>query len=507
MKLAKLLQTIEHETTLPIAKFEACRVRSIHYDSRTVRPGGIFVAVQGLKFDGHDFIDDAIKRGAMAIVAQTPVQAKTPVIQVGDTRKALASLADTFYGHPSNDLLIIGITGTNGKTTTAYILESILMEAGFDVGVIGTVNYRFNGKVFDNPVTTPESLDLQRILAEMKTDGVSHVIMEVSSHAIDLDRILNCQIDVGVFTNLSQDHLDYHRDMQTYWACKKKLFTQHVNQGKKAGKSAAVINTRSAQGRELLELLSYPCITVGDAPENMVRPLATAFGLRGIQGSIQTPDGRFDFQSPLAGGHNLENILCAVGAGIVLKLSLEAIKAGTERISAVPGRLQRVPGPEDRHVYVDYAHTPDALENVLQALKALGPERLICIFGCGGDRDRGKRPMMGKISGKFSDLVIVTSDNPRTEKPDAIIDDILPGLKNVCNVEYHPGEIRNGWHAKGFLVEPDRGRAIRLGIEASKTGDIVVIAGKGHETYQIVGDRTLPFDDLQEAEDVLKIIS
>ncbi|MBW2176998.1 MAG: UDP-N-acetylmuramoyl-L-alanyl-D-glutamate--2,6-diaminopimelate ligase [Deltaproteobacteria bacterium] len=503
MILKRLIETIEHEKVSGTAAMEACRIGSIHYDSRGVVPGGLFVAVKGLMVDGHDFIEEAIDRGAAAIVAQKPLPAKVPYYRVKNTRRALASLSDTFFGHPSHGLTIIGITGTNGKTTTAYILENILKNSGCNVGVIGTVNYRYNKKVFDNPVTTPESLDLQRILAEMKTDGVSHVVMEISSHAIDLERIFKCEIDIGIFTNLSQDHLDYHHNMQSYWDCKKRLFTEHLGRATDAGSKTAVVNTGTRQGRELREELAYALITVGHEPENMIHPLSADFKLQGIAGRLQTPGGSFDFQSPLAGRYNLENILCAVGAGLALKLSLESIKKGIQGVSAVPGRLQRVPGPSDRHVYVDYAHTPDALENVLHALKALGPERLICIFGCGGNRDRAKRPLMGAISGRLSDLTIVTSDNPRTEKPGTIIDDILPGLKNTCSNQYRPGEIRNGWRAKGFLVEPDRKQAIRLGIEASKAGDIVVIAGKGHETYQIVGNRTLSFDDMREAEKML----
>jgi len=497
MNLSRLLHTIGCRMDSPEA--ETCRIGSLHYDSRDVVPGGLFVAIEGFTFDGHAFIDDAVQRGAAAIVAQHPVAADVPVYAVANTRRALASLADAFFGHPSRELILIGVTGTNGKTTTAYILEGILQQAGFNVGVIGTVNYRYNQKAFDNPVTTPESLDLQRILREMKTDGVSHVIMEVSSHAIDLDRIFGCDLDVAVFTNLSQDHLDYHQDMQSYWACKKRLFTQYLMAGHDPEAKAAVINADSPKGRQLLKEVSCPCVAVGHAAENPVRPLEIDMGLRGISGTIEIPGATLRFQSRLAGRHNLENMLCAAGAAVALNLTPQSIQAGLESISVVPGRLQRVPGPADRPVFVDYAHTPDALENVLRALKALKPDRLICVFGCGGDRDRTKRPLMGEISGRLSDLTIVTSDNPRTEQPADIIADILPGLKTAVIIEYLPENIRNGWQAKGYLVEPDRKKAIRLGIEASQAGDIVVIAGKGHETYQIIGDEILAFSDVEEA--------
>jgi len=503
MKLSSLLDTIGQPN---LEGFDSIQIDTIHYDSRGVRPGGLFVAIEGLKFDGHDFITEAVKRGASAIVAQKPVQTDVPVIRVKDSRAALARLSGKFYGDPSHDLTVVGITGTNGKTTTAYLLESMLLKAGCNVGVIGTVNYRFDGRVFDNPVTTPESLDLQRIMADMKSAGVSHLVMEASSHAIDLDRILGCEFDVGVFTNLSQDHLDYHQNMDTYWNCKKRFFTEYVNTGIKTGKGAAVVNTGNPYGRELIRQLPYTCLSVGQAPEDLLHSQQAVFKPDSIKGSIQTPEGGFDFISQMTGHHNLENILCAAGAAVALKLPLEAIKTGIESIPVVPGRLERVPGPEDRLVFVDYAHTPDALENVLHALKALDPRRLICVFGCGGERDRAKRPLMGQISGRISDLSIVTSDNPRTEQPGAIIAEILPGLKSVCDREYRAGDIRNGWQARGFIVEPDRRKAIRLGIEGSGPGDIVVIAGKGHETYQIVGRETRSFDDRHEATMVIQKI-
>ena len=502
MKLSRLLHTIGVRANS--RKAEACRIRSLHYDSRGVVPGGLFVAIKGFKSDGHEFIDDAVQNGAAAIVAQQPVAADVPVYTVGNTRRALATLADTFFEHPSRDLTLVAITGTNGKTTTTYILESILKHAGFNPGVIGTINYRYNLKTFANPVTTPESLDLQRIFWEMKKDGVSHVVMEASSHAIDLDRIFGCDLNVAVFTNLSQDHLDYHQDMQSYWDCKKRLFTEYLAAGPPTKPRAAVINTDYPHGRELAGEIVSPCITVGHAPENAVRPLAVEMGLKGISGTIAMPGNSFDFQSDLAGRHNLENMLCAAGAAAALNIALPSIRAGIEGISIVPGRLQRVPGSADRPIFVDYAHTPDALENVLQALKALSPVRLICIFGCGGDRDRAKRPMMGEIAGRLADLAIVTSDNPRNEQPAAIIADILPGLKAASRLEYCPEEVLNGWQKKGFLVEPDRKQAIRLGIQASQPGDIVIIAGKGHEDYQIIGDKTLTFSDVAEAAKIME---
>ena len=360
MKLSRLLHIIDCPTNSPEA--ETCHIGSIHYDSRDVVSGGLFVAIKGFKFDGHDFIDDAVQKGAAAIVAQHPVAVDVPVYPVADTRRALASLADVFFEHPSRGLTLIGITGTNGKTTTAYILESILRQAGFNVGVIGTINYRYNQQAFDNPVTTPESLDLQCILAEMKTAGVSHVVMEVSSHAIDLDRIFRCDLDVAVFTNLSQDHLDFHQDLQAYWACKQRLFTDYLVAGDDPETKIAVINADSHHGRQLIPKLSCPCVAVGHAPENPVHPVEVDMGLKGIGGTVAVPGGTFRFQSKLAGRHNLENVLCATGAATALNLSPQIIQAGIESLNTVPGRLERVPGPADRPIFVDYAHTPDALE-------------------------------------------------------------------------------------------------------------------------------------------------
>ena len=389
-------------------------VTSLHYNTRDVRPGGLFVAIEGFSTDGHRYIQDAVRMGAVAVVSQKPSTAPIPVFQVSDSRKALAVLADRFFGTPSRRLTIIGITGTNGKTTTAYLIENILLAAGFQVGVIGTVNYRYKEKLFENPTTTPESLDLQRILAEMLSQGVTHVVLEASSHAIDQSRIAGCRMDIGVFTNLTQDHLDYHGDMDRYWACKKRLFTEYLGIDKKA---QAVINTDNPQGLELVSDLACPCITTGRSPNSMVHSESITIDFEGIRGSIATPQGSIPFDSPLVGRHNLENILSAAGVGSALTLPPETIQAGINRTLSIPGRLERVPGSTDIPVFVDYAHTPDALGNVLEALKRLTPGRIICIFGCGGNRDKTKRPLMGQIAAAGSHLTIVTSDNPRSEKP------------------------------------------------------------------------------------------
>jgi murE/murF fusion protein len=475
-------------------------ISSIHYRSQDVKPGGLFVAIPGLAADGHDFIDAALQNGALAVVSQKKVKNKSISIEVNNTRQALAALSAQFYGHPSAHLFLIGVTGTNGKTTTAYLIENILASAGYKVGVIGTVNYRYAGKTFENPVTTPESLDLQRILAQMRQEGITHVVLEVSSHALDLYRVEKCWMDVGVFTNLTQDHLDYHKSMDAYWACKKKLFTKNLSHGPKKGRTQAVINGDDPKGQELLNMLSIPCISAGFTLDKTIRPQNVESDQSGIRARITTPVGAFDVASLLVGKHNLENMLCAAATGMALKISLANIKSGLEQTTCVPGRLEPIQNNNGYSIYVDYAHTPDALKNVLAALRAVTNEKIICIFGCGGDRDREKRPQMGEIAAKRCDLSIITSDNPRSEAPLAIITEILQGTRKICNKEYTAKDLLNVYQNKGFVVEPDRKKAIRLGITAARPGDTVLIAGKGHETYQIIGHEVLAFDDREEAE-------
>jgi UDP-N-acetylmuramoyl-L-alanyl-D-glutamate--2,6-diaminopimelate ligase len=480
-------------------------IASLHSRAQNVKPGGLFVAIQGFAADGHDYIDQALENGAVAVVAQKPVRLTSGValIEVEDTRKALAALAASFYGHPSEKLVVVGITGTNGKTTTSYLIERILLQAGYAPGVIGTVNYRYAGETYDNPVTTPESLDLQRILSRMLAAGVTHVILEVSSHALDLHRVDACWMDVGVFTNISQDHLDYHQDMENYWRCKKSLFTDILRSGPKQKHAAAVINRNDPKGEELVRIADLKKITVGDAQDNTVRSDISQQDLSGIAGRIDTPAGSFDFRSSLVGRYNCENILCAAGVAVALDVSPATIKDGIEDAAVIPGRLEPIPNQGRRFVYVDYAHTPDALRNVLAALTAIAVRRVLCVFGCGGDRDRGKRPQMGKIAAQMCDLAIVTSDNPRSEPPLVIIDQILLGTRQVCRKEYSAAELGNGTPEKGYTVEPDRRKAIRLAIAASRPGDTVLIAGKGHETYQILGGRTIAFDDRTVAAQAL----
>jgi UDP-N-acetylmuramyl-tripeptide synthetase len=476
MKLSNLINSL--------SKYECLRknidinVTGIHYDSRKIKPDNIFVAMRGHHTDGHNYISRAIKNGACAVVAETiPENVDANYIQVPDSREALACLARTFYDDPASKICLIGITGTNGKTTTAYLIENILKANSYSTGVISTIEYRYHDRVFPNPLTTPESLDLQRILFEMHANGITHVVMEVSSHALALSRVLGCAYDVVVFTNLTQDHLDFHQTIDAYFQCKQRLFyPPYISQKKFVH---AVINCHNDFGLTLKSGVQIPKISVGQSEDNDIYCQNPVITLSGISGSIITSKGTISLNSPLTGHHNLQNMLCATGVGIALNIPLVDISTGISQTHSVPGRLERLTEFTDRHVFVDYAHTPDALENVIQCIRQSSTNRLITVFGCGGDRDRGKRPLMGKVAASLSDLCIVTSDNPRSESPGAIIRDICDGIPDL----------------KSCNVEPDRKKAIEIAISESCPGDIVLIAGKGHETYQILKDRTIDFDD------------
>lgn len=522
MKLSKLLEAIipqqargislssDHDAisvpcSLPIHLNPDPEIGSLHFNSREVQPGGLFVAIPGLKFDGHEYIDNALSRGAAAVISQKPLALNVWNIEVENSRKALAILSGRFYGNPSEKLKIIGITGTNGKTTTAFIIEKILLQAGFSVGVIGTLNYRYCRKIFDASMTTPESLDLQRILSDMLANGVTHVVMEASSHAIFLNRIDACWMDVAVFTNLTQDHLDLHGNMEDYWQIKKRLFNEHLAQGPKKNNAIAVINCNDDRGKSLFkELPSALSVGLNDCCQ--LWPEIIRKDQTGMEGVISTPEGMFKFETPLIGQYNVENMLCAAGACLALGLPLNIIRSGIESVEFVPGRLQSIPNNMDRFVFVDFAHTPDALENVLQTLRTLTTDRIICVFGCGGDRDRKKRPLMGQIAASLASICIITSDNPRFEDPMTIIEEILAGVRNQGLPLYNLNDAIKSPSAKGYIVEPDRSRAIELAIRISRHWDMILIAGKGHETYQIIGNQTIPFDDRFIAGKALELI-
>jgi UDP-N-acetylmuramoyl-L-alanyl-D-glutamate--2,6-diaminopimelate ligase len=497
--LAQLLQGLE---ILHIRGDVNIPVSGLAYHSGRVRPGDVFVAVKGHQTDGHLYIPKAIDNGAQVIVVENELPPHPGIVQVWtpDTRLALAHMAAVLTDHPSHDLTLIGITGTNGKTTTSYILEAIWQVGGDKVGVIGTVNCRFDGQVRPSAVTTPESLDLHLLLKEMQAADVTCAIMEVSSHALDLKRAYACRFAAAVFTNLSQDHLDYHRDMESYFTAKSLLFTELLA-ADQAFAGLAVINRDDPWGRKLLSCLSTPMLTYGFGPEADIRPEKYTLSPQGIQASLATPFGRLEVNSPLVGHFNLANLLAASSTALGLGVDPDQVVNGLAAITGVDGRLEPVVVPGQPLVLVDYAHSPDALTQVLKALQALNFKRIITVFGCGGDRDRTKRPLMGQAVAQGSDLVIITSDNPRTEDPWHIIDHIEAGLKDLGHRRLSAPDVDAA--RQGYLVVPDRRQAIRLAVSLGDPGDVILLAGKGHETYQILGTRRLYFNDRQEAWEAL----
>ena len=467
----------------------------------------MFVAVQGLKSDGHDFIAEAISRGAKFIVHEKdyPPPEGVTSLRVFNTRRILGSLGKNFYGNPSSRLCLLGVTGTNGKTTVTYLLESILKAAGFCVGVLGTVNYRFNEKVLPAPNTTPESYELQRILRKMEDDGVTHVVMEVSSHAVDLKRIDDCSFNMGIFTNLTQDHLDYHVTMENYFQAKKRFFDEILPAGGKQHEYSMIVNGDDTWGQRLLTEAGtkLPARTFGIENTCDMTAEGSVFSLDGIHADINTGRSRFSISSPLIGKFNLYNILAAAAAAVSLNIPEKCIQEGIENLKNVPGRLDKVSDAGQPGIFVDYAHTDDALRRVLQNLSAFKMGKLITVFGCGGDRDRGKRPLMGNAATTLSDLAIVTSDNPRTEDPLSIIREIETGIQKDVVKQFLPKELNKNTHERGYVVIPDRKQAIETAIALAEKKDIVLIAGKGHEDYQIIGTKKTPFDDRQVAKEAM----
>jgi UDP-N-acetylmuramoyl-L-alanyl-D-glutamate--2,6-diaminopimelate ligase len=486
-------------------------VNGLAYDSREVSTGQIFFAVTGEKADGHEFIPEAVRRHAAVVVfsrdGSWPRAAAS--VRVKDVRRTMGLWAAHFFYQPSRSLKLIGVTGTNGKTTLTYLIESMLEAAGMEPGVIGTINYRYRGQEAPSHHTTPESPDLQAMLAEMARAGVQSVAMEVSSHALVQERVRGLDFDVGVFTNLSRDHLDYHRDMDDYFLAKSRLFTDYLQVSAKANK-AAVIYGEDPRGPELIakarshgqDVWSY-----GSGSQWDVRPLNIESDVTGLTGTIEARGRKITFASPLIGAANLQNILGAVGVAGALGLNADVAERGIRQLKTVPGRLEKVGNDRGISILVDYAHTPDALEKVLGAVRPLARGRVIAVFGCGGDRDRGKRPLMGEIAGRLSDFVVVTSDNPRTEDPLAVVGDVeagvaKTGMKKVDAASF-PDRISEIETQPGYCVEVDRRRAIRIALGTARSGDVVLIAGKGHEDYQILGTTKIHFDDREVAREEL----
>jgi UDP-N-acetylmuramoyl-L-alanyl-D-glutamate--2,6-diaminopimelate ligase len=463
-------------------------VSSVEYDSRRVERGSLFVAIRGLTTDGHLYVPQAADRGAVAALVEEPTRTPGLIeIEVRDTREALGLVSHEFYGRPSERLSSHAITGTNGKTTTSYLLDSILRESGARTGVVGTLGYRVGERTVEGDMTSPESLDLARLLASMVEEGVGVVTMEVSSHALSLKRNVGTRFDTATFTNLSRDHLDFHGTLAEYASAKKLLFGQLAGAAGKEG-ATAVVNTDDEFGRELAEYVrstgNLRLVTYGMSGADVTAREVTS-GPGGTEAVFDTPAGELRVRLKLISEFNVMNSLAATAVAVSQGMSPEVIASGLARVGAVEGRLETVDAGQDFTIVVDYAHTPDALEKTIDAVGKLVPGRLITVFGCGGDRDRGKRPIMGGIAAEGSDLVVVTSDNPRTEDPATIIDEIVKGVP--------------AGSAERVKIIPDRREAIAHAVGQAGSEDLVLIAGKGHEDYQIVGTTKLHFDDREEA--------
>jgi len=466
-------------------------IQSLAYDSRRVTPGGVFFAFHGEKLDGTKFVSDALKHGAVAIVSEEARHAWLPKevtwVQLlsGSERRSLARAAANFYGRPAEALKLVGVTGTNGKTTTTFLVDSILRAAGQTTGLIGTPGYRTPKGHREAGNTTPESLDLQQMFAEVRDAGGTHVTLEASSHALAMERLHGCHFAVAIFTNLTRDHLDYHKTFEEYFAAKRRLF-----EGTGAGApDVAVINIDDSYGAELTGL-ARRTLAYGFSEAADLKPKKLSLSFQGLAFTAETPAGSIDIRSPLVGRINVYNILGAIGAGIGLNIPAAKIAEGIANLELVPGRFQSIDEGQPFLVVVDYAHTDDALRNLIATARELGPSsRIITVFGAGGERDRTKRPLMGEAAGSLSDAVVLTSDNPRGEDPLRIINDVVVGLQRV-NANYR--------------IEPDRQQALAMAIDEARPGDIVLLAGKGHETYQVLAGGTIEFDDREKAREILR---
>jgi UDP-N-acetylmuramoyl-L-alanyl-D-glutamate--2,6-diaminopimelate ligase len=483
----------EHDLTRADTPGGACgTVTGIAYDSRAIKPGDVFVALRGQHADGTAFARQAVDRGAAAIVSEAPVPEgiAVPWAIVTDARLALAVLADAFFQHPSGEMQVVGITGTNGKTTTAYLLASIFDAAGIRCGLLGTVAYRIgpgDNEVREAARTTPEAPDLQALLREMVEQGSRAAVLEVSSHALALRRVDGMTFAAGVFTNLTRDHLDFHSDMETYFQAKRRLFEMLPRD------APSLLNVDDPRGLALVEAGGRP-VTYAINRAADLTPGPLSFSLEGLSFEVRTPRGTLQIRSALVGRPNVYNILAAVAVATALGLPFDAIERGVRNLRGVPGRFEVVSAATDEvTVVVDYAHTDDALRNLLETARPLASGRLITVFGCGGDRDRPKRPLMGAVAGRYSDVIVITSDNPRSEDPNRIIEEIQRGITADTRRD----------SAQRQLAIVDRRSAIATAIEIARPGDLVLIAGKGHEKYQVIGDRTLPFDDAAVAREAL----
>jgi UDP-N-acetylmuramoyl-L-alanyl-D-glutamate--2,6-diaminopimelate ligase len=486
MTLQEVLSGVRLRAVL-LPEVSQVTVTGLEYDSRRVKPGVLFFAFQGKNEDGRRFAREAMERGAPAVVSELPRPGNFsgPWIEVEHGREALALASRNFFGAPDERIVVTGITGTNGKTTTSYLVDALLRAAGKITALVGTIEYHVAGEVRKAVNTTPDSLDIHRILSELERKGGSHATMEVSSHALALGRVYGVRFHTAVFTNLTRDHLDFHQTMEAYFGAKRSLF-----EGCGAPPPrCAVVNEDDEYGRSIAAPAGAERITYAIDRDATVRAHDIDAGLGGLTLDVTAGNRRVPVRSPLIGRINVYNILAAFGVGLAHGLDPEAIAFGIEQCRAVPGRFERVDVGQPFLVVVDYAHTDDALRNVIRAGRELSPRRLITLFGCGGDRDRTKRPLMGAAAAELSDFVVLTSDNPRSEDPLAIMNDAMVGLRR---------------YDTPHVAEPDREKAVRRAIEEAGPGDLVLITGKGHEDYQVLRDRTIPFDDREVARRILR---
>lgn len=525
MKLATLIECVEGLKFPEGPASDDISVQDIAIDSRRVSPGSLFVALEGEEADGHTYVEDAIDAGARAVLVEagrvdevrravgSERSARVDWIVARGTRRWLGPLASAFFGHPSDDLLVFGVTGTNGKTTTTFILESLLAGAGIDVGLVGTVVNRWPGFSERGPNTTPESLTLHRLMAKMSDDGVDAVVVEVSSHGLETSRLGGVDVDVGVLTNLSQDHLDFHGTMEAYRRAKARLFCEVLPQSRSesagrrtlSGKPTAVLNLDDEFGRDLETDMTSDInvVTYGlESPRAQWRATVRSQTLTGSRVDVEAGSQSGTVEWPLLGRFNVSNALAASAAATEAGIGFQDLIGGLAEVEPVPGRLERIESPSGSGpmVFVDYAHSPEAVEHVLETLRPLTAGRLIVLLGCGGDRDREKRPRMGRFVARESDVAVLTSDNPRSESPESIIEAMLAGAKEE-DVSLHQ-QFPKG---SGLWVEVDRGRAIDEAIAGAQSDDVVLIAGKGHETYQEIAGQRRPFDDAERARRALEV--
>ena len=470
-------------------------------DSRQVKPGDLFVAVKGTQVDGHNFIGTACEQGAVGILLESSfertnlpvfVEKTSAIIEVRDTRAALGELAARFWKEPSQSLTVIGITGTNGKTTVTHLAKGLLEQSSRTVGLVGTIGCYVGSEHFPTSHTTPGSVALQSMLNKMVNAGADSAVLEVSSHALAMDRVKGCEFDIVVFTNLTQDHLDFHHDMEAYFKAKSRLFQEYVAPKNKQSPKQAIVNIDDEWGKQIFQQCSVPAWSYGIRNQADFRATNLSLSIDETTFTALTPVGPMAISSTLAGEHNVYNLLAAISVGVACGLSPKVIQEGIKNFRSVPGRFELIQEGQEFTVVVDYAHTEDALARLLTAARVLGKGRILTVFGCGGDRDRDKRPKMGQVAAKNSDLVFVTSDNPRTEDPLAIIQDIELGMVGLPESQ-----------RKAYRLIPDRREAIHAAIQEAKSQDMVLIAGKGHEDYQIIGAERLHFDDREVAREAL----